>query len=145
MKSTPVSATARIVSRVTPPEASSAARPAVSSTARRRSDGRHVVEQDPVGAGGERLADLVERVALDLDRRSRQPAARSRSTAVRDSSGEAQVVVLDEDRVVEAQPVVRAAAAAHGVLLERAQAGRRLARVEEDRAGARDGVRRSGA
>ena len=29
--------------------------------------GRHVVEQDSVGAGGKRLADLVERVALDLD------------------------------------------------------------------------------
>ena len=33
--------------------------------------GRHVVEQDPVGAGGERLVELVERVDLDLDRHGR--------------------------------------------------------------------------
>ena len=58
----------------------------------------------------------------------------------RDAAGEAQVVVLDQDRVVEAEPVVRAAAAADRVLLERAQARRRLARVEDLGAGPVDGV-----
>ncbi len=45
-KSTPVSAIARTVSSVTPPEASSSARPATSATAARDLVGRHVVEQD---------------------------------------------------------------------------------------------------
>ena len=48
----------------------------------------------------ERLLDLLERVGLDLERR-RAPAARSRSHRRRDSAGEAQMVVLDEHRVVE--------------------------------------------
>ena len=45
-----------------------------------------------------------------------------------------------EDRVMEAEAVVRAAAAAHGELLERAKAGRRLARVEDRRARCLDRV-----
>ena len=40
--------------------------------------GRHVVEQDPVGARVERLRDLVERVALDLDREAGSPRAGDR-------------------------------------------------------------------
>ena len=43
------------------------------------------------------------------------------------------VVVLDQEGVGEPHPVVRAAAAPYGVLLESAQAGRRLARVEKAR------------
>ena len=50
------------------------------------------------------------------------------------------MVVLDEDPVVEAEAVVRATAAANGVLLERAQPGRRLPGVEDRRAGAFDRV-----
>ena len=47
-----------------------------------------------------------------------------------DAAGKADVVVLDQDRVEEADAVVRRAAGADGVLLERAQRRRRLARVE---------------
>ena len=47
-----------------------------------------------------------------------------------DAPGQALVVVLDEDGIVEAEAVVGAAAAAHGVFLQHAQRGRGLARVE---------------
>ena len=50
-----------------------------------------------------------------------------------DAAGERHVVVLDQHGVVEAVAVVAAAAHAHGVLLERAQAGRRLARAATTR------------
>ena len=42
------------------------------------------------------------------------------------------VVVLDQDAVVQPAAMIDAAAGAHGVLLERAQQRRRLARVEDD-------------
>ena len=44
------------------------------------------------------------------------------------------MVVLHQHAVIHAHAVVRAAAAGDGVLLEDAQAGRRLARVEDERA-----------
>ena len=50
---------------------------------------------------------------------------------LRDAAGQTHVVVLDQDPVVEAAAMVRAAAGAHGVLLQRAQRRRRLARVED--------------
>src|SRR5512133_3170265 len=93
-KSTPVSAIARTFSSVTPPEASSLARPPVSAT-----------------------AGLSE---LDGDA---------------DRAGDAQVVVLDQNPVVEREPVVFSASAAHRIFLERAQSGRRLARIEDLRTG----------
>ncbi len=48
-----------------------------------------------------------------------------------DAAGEAKVVVLDEERLAEAHPVVRAAAAPDRVLLELAQTGSGLASVEQ--------------
>jgi hypothetical protein len=45
------------------------------------------------------------------------------------------MVLLDQHPVVEAGTVVPAASAADGVLLERAQAGSRLAGVQDGRAG----------
>ena len=51
-------------------------------------------------------------------------------TALRDAAGEADVVVLDQDAVVQAAAMIDAAAGTHGVLLQRAQRRRRLARVE---------------
>ena len=61
--------------------------------------------------------------------------ARERRRA--DAAGQALVVVLDQDAVVEAQAMIGAAAAADGVLLERAESRRRLARVEDGDAAAR--------
>src|SRR5207248_4190336 len=53
-------------------------------------------------------------------------------------TGRLDVVLLDEDRVVQSGPVVGAAARCDRALLELAQARRRLARVEDLRAGALD-------
>ena len=76
---------------------------------------------------------------LDLHRKRRRRRA-SRSTATRSSRRRARWLSLIEDRVVEPEAVVAAAAARDRVLLERAQPGRRLARVEDLGAGALDGV-----
>src|SRR5260370_15488132 len=45
----------------------------------------------------------------------------------RDAAGDRDVVVLDQDRVVESEAMVEAAAAAHRIFLQRAQARRRFA------------------
>ena len=59
-------------------------------------------------------------------------SSRARVTALRDVAVErGEVVVLDQHAGREIHAVVRAAAGAHGVLLERAPAGRRLPRVED--------------
>jgi hypothetical protein len=44
------------------------------------------------------------------------------------------VVVLDQDRVIQAEPVIRAPAHSHGVFLQGAKARRGLARVDDPRA-----------
>ena len=58
---------------------------------------------------------------------------------VHHTAGEADVVVLDQNAVVQAEAMVAAAAGAHGVLLQRAQQRCRLARVE-DRDASRRGI-----
>ena len=139
MKSTPVSAMARIVSSVTPPDASSGTRPATSATASRSIGGGHVVEQQPVGAGGERRFDLVDAVDLDLHL---QAGVRRLGAAHRlgDAAAHGDVIVLDQHAVIEPHPVVLRAAHPRRIFLEHAQAGNGLARVEQDRAGPRDRV-----
>ena len=99
----------------------------------------HVVEQDACRTCTERLPHLVERLGLDLDRK-RSVAFGEHSERGGNPAGEAEVVLLDEDRVVETGAMVAAATAADGVLLEGAQPGSRLARVEDRRAGAVDEI-----
>ena len=53
-------------------------------------------------------------------------------------AGQQGVILLDEDRVVEAAAVAHAPAGPHGLLLERAHAGGGLARVEDRHAGPLD-------
>ena len=140
-KSTPVSATARAVSSRSPPLASSRVR----GVAAGQGDGRaqvgqvHVVEQDEPGAGLQRLADLVQGVALHLERQrgcGRADGGDRRG----DPAGRRDVVVLDERGVAESHPVVAAAAAPHGVLLQLAQPRGGLAGVPDRAAGAGQGV-----
>ena len=69
-KSTPVSAISRTVSSETPPEASSVALPCDELDGFAHERRRHVVEQDLLRAGGERLAHVVQRLGLDLDRQA---------------------------------------------------------------------------
>ena len=73
--------------------------------------------------------------ALDLDRqlRLRPPRGLDRGA---EAAGEGDVVLLDQDRVVEAHPVVAAAAREHRGLLQLPQPRRGLARVEDRRAAA---------
>ena len=92
-----------------------------------------------VDAGLERLRDLLERLGLDLDRQ-RDRAAQSANRLL-DAAGEAQVVVLDQHGVVQAEAVVRRRRRSGTAYFSRAaQAGRRLARVEDGRARALDRV-----
>ena len=87
MKSTPVAATSATFSSVTPArglERRSRCRPALARhlTAARSSSALHVVEQQPVGAGVQRLAHLVEVAALDLDLEPGRPSlARARTAS----------------------------------------------------------------
>ena len=76
-------------------------------------------------------ASLYSAAPIDLDLDRPQVADR-RSRALhrrRHAAGRSDVVVLDEDRVIETQPVVHAAAESDGAFLERAEARCRLARA----------------
>ena len=100
MKSTPVSATARTVSSVIPPDASSS-RPAARRAHRLAQLVRgHVVEQHPRHAGGQGLLQLVERRALHLDAHARRRRGQRAPRGLAHSAGERGVVLLDQDRVV---------------------------------------------
>ena len=87
-----------------------------------------------VAAGAEQLPQLVEVGDLHLDRQLGVGRAHGLVRRHHAARGD-HVVVLDHRPVGQAEPVVDAAAAAHGVLLQRAPAGQRLAGVEH--AGAR--------
>ena len=140
MKSTPVSAYARTLPRVMPPEASSSARPCDELDGARdlgrASCCRAGSARRPRRAPAATWSSVSASTSIG---RSRARGADRRERGL-DAARDAHVVVLDQDRVVETHAVVRAAAAADGVLLERAQAGRRLAGVEDRRAGAGDEV-----
>jgi hypothetical protein len=72
-----------------------------------------VVEQHHVRACLERGIDFAQALRFDLDGRFRF-AARMRCTALT-TPGETYVVVLDQNSVVESEPVVGAHRRAHGV------------------------------
>ncbi len=54
----------------------------------------------------------------------------------RDAAGDRDVVVLDQDRIVEAEAMIEAAAAAHRIFFQRAQAGGGLAGAADAQFGA---------
>ena len=113
-------------------------RPATMATARRIAVKIEIVDQHHVGeADLEHFLELIERIDLDLDLdqvAGRLLGAREHRA---DAAGDRDVVVLDQHRVVEAEAVIEAAAAAHGVFFQRAQAGRGLARADDARLGVR--------
>ncbi len=129
---------AATVSRVTPPEASRGIRRPTSGHGLAQLGEGHVVEQDAVGASGQRGRAPGRGCRIRPRPAARRHGRRAMASAM--SGGEQQVVVLDEHRVVQSHPVVGAAAAADGPLLGRTQARGRLAGVEDDRARARHGV-----
>ena len=86
-----------------------------------------VVDQHHVGeAAVQHLLKLRKRVDLDLDLDQMAGGSAGALQHRADAAGNRDVVVLDQDRVVEPEAVVEAAAAAHRVFLERAQPGRGL-------------------
>ena len=143
IKSTPVSAIGRTVSRSTPPgglqrRPLAAARVSSRSpTASRRVSGSMLSSSSRSAPVAERVGDLVEVAALDLDGELGVGAAGA-VDGLRQAAGERDVVLLDQDRVVEADPVVAPAAGGDRRLLESAQARGRLTGVENRGAGAGD-------
>ena len=117
---------------------------ATSSTARATSSGAMLssrIRSAPAASASRDLRRACRPRPRSAGREPERPDRRERGT---DAARDAHVVVLDQDRVVETHAVVRAAAAADGVLLERTQAGRRLAGVEDRRRRCRRRDRRSG-
>src|SRR5918995_1732428 len=110
-------------------------RPPVAGRGVARFDGRaqlirgHVVEQQAMGTRRERLTHLVDIAALDLLLPVGCGVSRS-ANGLSDPACDRGVVLLDQDRVVEAHAVVATAASGDGGLLQRAQAWGRLAGIE---------------
>ena len=111
----------------------------------------HVVQKDDVhaaAAGGEDGFELLQRVHFEFDEAEAAALDVGGAAGFVHGGGDPlwqvarrdaeDVVVLEEDGVVEADAVAVAAAAADGVLLERAPAGRGLAGVKEFDVGALD-------
>ena len=99
--------------------------------------GWHVVEQEPVGTGGERGDDLLEIPTLDLDREV-GPCRPCGAHGLGETPGEGEVVLLDQDRVEEPETVIDATSCDDGLLLEAAQTRRGLSRIEDPRPGPGD-------
>ena len=93
--------------------------------------GGHVVEQDGVGVAGDGLLEFDGRADFDLDDLAGLAAGERAGEDGGQAAAERDVVVLDEDSVLQVEAVVDAAAAADGVLIQRAQAGDGLAGVED--------------
>jgi len=110
--------------------------------------GGHVVEQDDIRARRGGLGDLGEGVRLHLDLEPGEFFARAG-----DGGGDGvgrfvvqgdEVIVLDEDHIVQAKPMILAAATGHGVFFEAPPAGRGFAGIENFCAGGVDGGHKRG-
>ena len=78
-----------------------------------------VVEHDAVGVGRERFAQLRQRFDLDFDHDLRRPVPRCGDRCA-DAADGGDVVLFDQHGIEQADAVILAAAAAHGVLLSEA-------------------------
>jgi len=98
-----------------------------------------IIEQDQLRTGRQRFVELVQRFHLDLHAHAvaGQPERRFQHRC--DAAGRGDVVFLDQDAVVEPDALVLSAARAHRVFFGQAQAGQRLAGVEDGGARAGDG------
>jgi hypothetical protein len=97
----------------------------------------HVVEQEAIGASCERFLDLLDPVDLDLNLEARIGGLCGSNRGPY-PAGDRDMVVLDENSVVEPHPVIVRTAYPRSVFSQRAQAGDRFARVEDNRSGAVD-------
>ena len=128
-----------MLSSVMPPEASSANLPR-NQIHRLAQGGRvHVVEQHRVGDPDlDDLAQLIERIDLDLDLDEMAGGGLRALEHGPDAAGDRDVIVLDQDRVIETESVIEAAAATHRIFLQCAQPRRGLARAADAHARAGD-------
>ncbi len=124
-----------MVSSVTPPDTSTTDAAVDEGNALRDVLGRHVVEHHEIGAAVDRLDHLLHPLALDFDA-APGPLLAGAPDGLADAEP-SEVVVLHEHHLGQRPAVVHAAAGAYGRLLERAQAGERLARVPDAGATAR--------
>src|SRR5207237_6998447 len=88
----------------------------------------------------QRLGELVERVDLELDLDEVTGTGARPFERRADPAGERDMVVLDQHRIVEAEAVIGAAAKAHRLFFEDAQARRRLAGADDLGLVARDRI-----
>ena len=101
----------------------------IHSTLARSRSNRHVIQQDHVGAALHRVAHLLLVFALHLDTQQvRGMLARPQDRRTH-ASRRRNMVVLYQYAVVQPGAMIAPATHAHGVLLQRAQPRRRLARV----------------
>ncbi len=135
MKSGRAAAYARTFSSVTPPEISVSAWLADEIDLYRGLLRRQVVQQQPRRSQFERFFDLGARADFDFDRLTGRLGPFDR---LAHASREANMIVLDQHRVVQTHAMIHDAAGRRCHLFEHSQAGRGLAGVENPHSGSRD-------
>ncbi len=98
-----------------------------------------VIEQDMGCASRQCLAQLGKGLDLDLDLHP-GGCTMGRHDRLSDGACGHDVVLLEQDRIVEAHAMVMATAATDRILLLHTQAGHRLAGIEDTHGKARDGI-----
>ena len=139
MKSTPVSAMAWTLSRVTPPEASSKARPRrghgpASASPRKNCRGElcRLRLQWP--------HRVLQGLNFHLDLQGVGDPLSGLSALLRDPSGRRDMIVFDEHPVIEPETMVGSPSMPHRFFLERTPEGRGLPRIQESAWGAGHGI-----
>ena len=87
----------------------------------------HVVQQHRIHSQGHRLVELCQRVDLELDLHQMADAGPGPLHRRPHSAGDGDVVVLDQHRIIQAEPVVGSAADPHRVFLREPQPRHRFA------------------
>ena len=117
------------------PRPSTGTRPPTSATARRTSSSAMLSSKITSAPAAQRLAHLGQPVAFHLQLGQDRKLLPGSLHRAGDAATDGDVVVLDHHPAIQPQPVVQSAAAGHRVLLQHAQARRRLARVDQARPG----------
>jgi hypothetical protein len=90
----------------------------------------HMIKQNCFCAVIERQLQFIQRPHFNFDRLLPSPVAKCMFEGRAGTSGERNMVALDQDTIREVEPVILSAAATHRILINHAQAGRRFACVE---------------
>ncbi len=102
--------------------------------------GRHIVEQHRFSAMLQNGIEFLQRAHLDLDLLGTTPIAQRPFQRLDRATRQSDVIVLDQHTVAEIEAMIMAAATGHSVLIEDAQSGNSLARIQDYRLRSRDGV-----